>query len=43
MVYDWTGAKVRRIRIFKTSVALVLGTATAAIPLFFWAMEFRGF
>ncbi|MBB3163723.1 hypothetical protein [Rhizobium leguminosarum] len=43
MVYDWSGTKVRRIRIFKTSVALVLGTAIAAIPLFFWAMHLRGF
>ncbi|MBA8831593.1 MULTISPECIES: hypothetical protein [Rhizobium] len=43
MVYDWSGAKVRRIRIFKTSVALVLGTAMAAIPLLFWAVQLRGF
>jgi hypothetical protein len=43
MVYDWSGTKVRRIRIFKASVALVLGTVMAAIPLFFWAMQLRGF
>ncbi|MGO7133745.1 hypothetical protein [Rhizobium leguminosarum] len=43
MVYDWNGTRVRRIRIFKTSVALVLGTAIAAIPLFFWAVQLSDF
>ncbi|EJT06032.1 hypothetical protein RCCGE510_06617 [Rhizobium sp. CCGE 510] len=43
MVYDWSGARVRRVRIFKASVALVLGTAMAAIPLFFWAVQLRDF
>ncbi|ARQ57968.1 hypothetical protein Kim5_CH01897 [Rhizobium sp. Kim5] len=43
MVYDWSGTRVRRIRIFKTSVALVFATAMAAIPLIFWAAELPGF
>ncbi|MFL5018695.1 MAG: hypothetical protein ACJ8EW_21370 [Rhizobium sp.] len=43
MVYDWSGARTRRIRVFKTSVALVLGTALAAIPLFFWAVQLGDF
>jgi hypothetical protein len=43
MVYDWSGTKVRRIRIFKAGVALVLGTAMAAIPLFLWAVQLADF
>lgn len=43
MVYDWSGTRVRRVRIFKTSVALVLATVVAAIPLFFWALDLPGF
>ncbi|MFL5010503.1 MULTISPECIES: hypothetical protein [Rhizobium] len=43
MVYDWSGARTRRIRVFKTSLALVLATAMAAIPLFFWAVQLGDF
>ncbi|WP_281499613.1 hypothetical protein [Rhizobium binae] len=43
MVYDWSGAKVRRVRIFKAGAAFVLGTAMAAIPLLWWAMQLRDF
>ncbi|MBB4574497.1 hypothetical protein GGI59_002211 [Rhizobium lentis] len=43
MVYDWSGVRARRIRVFKTSVALILGTVIAAVPLFFWAIQLRDF
>jgi hypothetical protein len=43
MVYDWDGAKTRRVRLFKMSALLLLGTAIAAVPLFFWALQLRGF
>ena len=42
MVYDWDGAKTRRVRLFKMSAFLLLGTAVAAVPLFFWALQLRG-
>ncbi|MBB3389540.1 hypothetical protein FHT82_002280 [Rhizobium sp. BK275] len=42
MVYDWNGARTRRIRLFKMSALLLLGTAVAAVPLFFWALQLRG-
>ena len=42
MVYDWDGARTRRIRLFKMSAFLLLGTAAAAVPLFFWALQMRG-
>ncbi|MBE1503069.1 hypothetical protein H4W29_000250 [Rhizobium viscosum] len=42
MVYDWNGARTRRIRLFKMSALLLLGTALAAVPLFFWALQLRG-
>lgn len=42
MVYDWNGARTRRIKLFKMSVLLLLGTAVAAVPLFFWALQTRG-
>ncbi len=43
MVYDWDGARTRRIRLFKMSALLLFGTAMAAVPLFLWAVQFRGF
>jgi len=42
MVYDWDGARTRRVRLFKMSALLLLGTALAAVPLFFWALQLRG-
>jgi hypothetical protein len=42
MVYDWDGARTRRVRLFKMSAALLLATAVAAVPLFFWALQIRG-
>ncbi len=42
MVYDWDGAKTRRVRLVKMSAFLLLGTAVAAVPLFFWALQLRG-
>jgi len=43
MVYDWNGARTRRVRLFKMSALLLLGTAVAAVPLFFWAVQLHGF
>lgn len=42
MVYDWNGARTRRVRLFKMSALLLLGAALAAVPLFFWALQLRG-
>ncbi|MBB3658437.1 hypothetical protein FHX15_003684 [Rhizobium sp. BK650] len=42
MVYDWDGARTRRIRLFKMSALLLLGTVAAAVPLFVWALQLRG-
>lgn len=41
MVYDWNGARTRRVRLYKMSAILLLGTAVAAVPLFFWALQIR--
>ncbi|MBB3310641.1 hypothetical protein FHT78_002385 [Rhizobium sp. BK196] len=42
MVYDWDGARTRRIRLFKMSAFLLLGTTMAVVPLFFWTLQLRG-
>ena len=42
MVYDWNGARTRRVRLYKMSAVLLLGMAVAAVPLFFWALQIRG-
>ena len=42
MVYDWDGARTRRVRLFKMSAFLLFGTTMAVVPLFFWALQLRG-
>jgi len=42
MVYDWDGVRTRRVRLFKMSALLLLGTTVAAVPLFVWALQLRG-
>jgi hypothetical protein len=42
MAYDWSGARTRRIRLFKAS-AFVLVTAVAAVPLFLLALRLPDF
>jgi hypothetical protein len=43
MVYDWNGARARRIKLYKTSVALVCGTAVVALALLILTFQLHGF
>ncbi|WP_280138304.1 hypothetical protein [Rhizobium sp. Root1220] len=37
MVYDWDGARSRRLKLFRTGTALMIALAIFGIPLVFYA------
>ncbi len=41
MVYDWDGARTRRLRLFRTGTAFLVALAVLAIPLMIFAAKFR--
>ncbi len=42
MVYDWDGARTRRLRLFKTGTAFLIALAALGVPLVFYTAGFYG-
>jgi|APAra7269096819_1048525.scaffolds.fasta_scaffold133762_1 hypothetical protein len=43
MVYDWDGARTRRLRLFRTGTAFLIALAVFGVPLFVYTAKFHGF
>jgi hypothetical protein len=42
MVYDWDGAKTRRLRLFRAGTAFLIALAVFGVPLLFYTAKFHG-
>jgi hypothetical protein len=41
MVYDWNGVRARRVKLYKTGTAFLLGIAVLSVPLVFFFARFH--
>jgi hypothetical protein len=42
MVYDWDGARTRRLRLFRAGTAFLIGLAVFGVPLFVYTAKLHG-